>query len=269
MTRFAQADDGVALAYEVAGEGPTILLIHGFAASRAMTWRNTGWIDWLVRAGRTTIAMDCRGHGQSAKPHTPESYDDLRMAADVVAVLDALAIPVADIMGYSMGGYVAINLVQQAPERIGRVIVAGVGETYFRFWSERSERIAQGLLAEDPAAITDPLAREFRSFAEKAGNDLVALAACMRRQRHLLSEEELGRLNHPVLVVCGEEDPIAGSPEPLARFLGGGQALTIPKRNHHSTVGDRLYKEAVKDFLGSAPGGVAAVSINRRSAPGT
>jgi len=249
MTEFIEASDGVPLAFDVAGDGRPVLLIHGFAASRVITWRNTEWIGWLVRAGHRVIAPDCRGHGESGKPHDPRSYDDRRLAADAVAILDSLSIPVADVMGYSMGGYLTANLLRESPGRFRRAVMAGVGETYFRFWPERSERVAQGLLAESLVSLSDPLQIEFRTFAERAGNDLVALAACMRRQRRLLTEEELGRLKHPVLVVCGEEDTVSGRPEPLARLLGNARAVVVPKRNHHSTVGDLRYKQAAREFL--------------------
>ena len=54
---------------------------------------------------------------------------------------------------------------------------------------------------------------------------------------------------HPVLVVCGELDETSGPPEPLARAFPNGHALTVPRRNHHSTVGDRVYKDAALEFL--------------------
>jgi hypothetical protein len=56
-------------------------------------------------------------------------------------------------------------------------------------------------------------------------------------------------LSQKVLVVCGEQDDWAGSPEPLARAFPDGQAVIVPKRNHHSTVGDRAYKDAAIAFL--------------------
>ena len=61
--------------------------------------------------------------------------------------------------------------------------------------------------------------------------------------------KELARFPHPVLVVCGAEDSMAGPPETLARAFPNGKALVVPRRNHHSTVGDRAYKDAVVNFL--------------------
>jgi pimeloyl-ACP methyl ester carboxylesterase len=249
MTEFARGSGGLSIAYEVAGEGAPVVLIHGFGASRVITWRNTQWYDWLRRAGRQVIALDCRGHGESDKPHDTDSYDDALMIGDVLALLDRLGIATADVMGYSMGGYVVANLLKLAPGRVRRAAIGGVGATYFSFWAERNETIAQGLLAPDPTAITDPLAREFRDFCERAGGDLVALAACMRRKRIMLSREDMLRILHPVLVVCGGEDQIAGRPEPLAELFPHGRAVVVPRKNHHSTVGDLVYKRAVRDFL--------------------
>ena len=52
----------VKIAYEVAGEGPPIVLVHGFASSRSMNWKTPGWYGTLTQAGRQVIALDVRGH---------------------------------------------------------------------------------------------------------------------------------------------------------------------------------------------------------------
>jgi pimeloyl-ACP methyl ester carboxylesterase len=249
MTQFATAPDGVRIAYDDSGSGRPLLLIHGFAASRVITWRNTLWYDWLAKSGIRAIAVDCRGHGESGMPHDPAAYDEGIMAADALAVLDACRLTHADVMGYSMGGYLAIRLAHDIPQRLDRVILGGVGGAYFDFWESRSETIAAGLIASDPAMVTDAMAREFRRFAEAAKNDLAALAACMRRKRIVFSQADLAEIAHPVLVVCGELDDVSGGAEALAQCFPHGHALTIPGRNHHMTVGDKRYKEAVAEFL--------------------
>ncbi len=171
------------------------------------------------------------------------------MAMDIVSVMDAAGVESAPIIGYSMGGYLVIALMHFAPARVERAVLAGVGENYFSFWEERNELIAKGLQADDPGLLSDETAIEFRAFAERAGNDLDALAACMRRSRLSCTAEDLGRISQPALIVCGEDDPIAGRAAPLAAHFANGEALTVPGRNHHSTVGDRVFKEAVRDFL--------------------
>ena len=249
MTAFATSADQTSIAYEVAGEGEPIVLIHGFGASRTITWKNTGWYQTIARAGRRLIAVDCRGHGESGKPHDMAAYDEGLMAADIVAVLDALAISRADIMGYSMGGFLSIRIMHDWPERVGRAVLAGIGATYFNYWPQRMEVIAEGLLAPDKTTIVDQEARTFRDFGERAGNDLVALAACIRRPRRVFMPADLEAMRQPVLVVCGELDEVSGPGEPLAKPFPNGRAVVVPKRNHHSTVGDRIYKDAVVDFL--------------------
>ena len=249
MTQFASAADGTAIAYETLGEGPPIVLVHGFGASRAITWSNTNWYQTLTRAGRRLVAIDCRGHGESGKPHDQPSYEEGRMAADVLSVLDGLGIAEADIMGYSMGGNIAVRLMHDAPRRVRRAVLAGVGEKYFSVSRDRAEIIAQGLLAADPATIVDPEAIAFRSFGERAGNDLIALAACIRRPRHVFEPSELRSIAQPVLVICGEVDDTSGAPGPLAEAFPNGRAVIVPRRNHHSTVGDRIYKDTALDFL--------------------
>jgi pimeloyl-ACP methyl ester carboxylesterase len=251
VTRYVDAPDGVKIAYEVEGDGPSIVLIHGFGSSRAVNWKNTLWIQTLTRAGRRAIAMDCRGHGESGKPHDPASYDEGVMASDVLAVLGDLGIHTADVMGYSMGGFIAIRLMHDAGKRVRRCVLAGIGYNYFHTTKAWEQKIAEGLLAPDPAMIADPQVKEFRIFGEKAGNDLNALAACMRRPRHMFAPDELRLLPHRVLVVCGEQDTLTGSPEPLAEGFSDARAVVVPKRNHHSTVGDRVYKDAVLEFLAS------------------
>ena len=249
MSQFATAADGTAIAYETLGEGPPVVLVHGFGAHRAITWANTSWYQTLSRAGRRLVALDCRGHGQSGKPYDQPSYEEGRMAADVLTVLDTLGIIKADIIGYSMGGHIAIRLMHDAPHRIRHAVLAGVGEKYFRASRERAEIISQGLLAADPATIVDPEAIAFRTFCERVGNDLVALAACIRRPRLIFEPAELRAIANPIVVICGEVDDTSGKPEPLAAAFSDGRAVTVPHRNHHSTVGDRVFKDTALDFL--------------------
>ena len=71
MTKFAQGNDGVCIAYEIVGEGEPVVLVHGFASDRVQNWRAPGWYQTLNGSGYQVIALDCRGHGESDKPHDP------------------------------------------------------------------------------------------------------------------------------------------------------------------------------------------------------
>jgi pimeloyl-ACP methyl ester carboxylesterase len=250
MSKFAQGNDGIRLAYEDVGDGAPVVLVHGFASDRVQNWRAPGWYEALTGAGYRVVALDCRGHGESDKPHDPESYGD-RMVDDVVAVMTAAGVSKADIMGYSMGGMLTMGLLMRRPDLVRRAVVAGVGETYFRDAPTRRIAIADALAAPDPAALTDPIQKQFRLFAGQKGKDLAALAACMRKARTVYPPERLAAWTGPLLVVCGETDVLTGKPDGLAAAFPAGHAVTIAKRDHMTAVGDRLYKQAVLDFLES------------------
>jgi len=251
MTAFATASDGVKLAYDSVGEGTPVLLVHGFAASRVQNWRAPGWYDTLLGAGYRVVAMDCRGHGESGKPHDPHRYDHTIMMEDAAVVMRAAAAMPAFVMGYSMGGYICIHLLMKHPELVKKLAIGGVGETYLEGQFGPRAEIADALLAPDKAEIANPIARRFRDFAEQDGKDIVALAACMRGNRRALAASELSRSTRPVLVVCGENDDLTGAPGPLAAAFGDGSAVTVPRRDHMTTVGDKVYKKAVLEFFAS------------------
>jgi pimeloyl-ACP methyl ester carboxylesterase len=257
MTHFASAGDGVRLAYDTEGAGPDIVLVHGFGSSRAQNWRDSGWYRTLVDAGFRVTALDCRGHGESDKPHSATGYGHDEMTADIRAVMDAAGIATADVMGYSMGGFIAIHLAAQHPDRLRRMVVAGVGESYLDADNLRDRvadprvraEIVAALRAPDPSSIVNPTARTFRAFADQPGKDRLALAACMSAPARNLSRAALARIAAPVLVVCGAKDELTGSPDGLAAAFAHGRAITVPGRDHMTAVGDKVYKQAVVDFL--------------------
>ena len=91
--------------------------------------------------------------------------------------------------------------------------------------------------------------RQFRLFAEQGRNDLEALALCMTRRRHSFTAEELSGLDVPVLIVIGETDTVTGPPGALAEALPSARVVIVPKRDHMSTVGDKITKAEVLAFL--------------------
>ena len=252
MPELTHAADGMALAYERHGEGPAIVLLHGFGSSRLQNWKSTGWYGGLTEAGFSIVAMDCRGHGDSGKPYEPEAYGHDVMADDVIAVMAACDLPSALICGYSMGGFIGLRLLAAHPERVIKLAIAGVGETYLkdRITSPQARTaLADALLTPDKDSIIDPRAKMFRDFADQPGKDRLALAACMRAMSPRLAPETLSRLRRPVLVVDGDKDDTAGAAEPLAAALADGRAVTITGRDHMSAVGDKNTRQAVISFF--------------------
>lgn len=240
---------GLSLAYEVAGDGPPVLCIHGFASSGKVNWIDTGWVQSLVDAGYSAITLDNRGHGASEKPHDPEAYYPILMAADALALLDHLGIERAALLGYSMGARIAAFLAYDHPERVAAAIFGGMGMNLINGLTDGNDIIA-GLRAPALSGLTHPTARQFRIFADHTGSDREALAACMETSRQPMSRADVRRIEVPVLVAVGEVDEMAGPPEPLAELLPAGEAFVIPRRDHMRATGDAKFKEAAIAFLG-------------------
>ena len=250
MNTFHNGD--VEIAFLDQGDGEPIVLVHGFASNKQVNWINTGWISTLMRAGLRVIALDNRGHGQSAKLYDPAAYHSATMAQDVRALLDHLKIERADVMGYSMGARIGAYLAVEHSARVRALILGGLG-IHLVEGVDLPESIADALEAPSLDDVTDPTGRTFRAFAEQTKSDLKALAACIRGSRQTLSREQVAGIAVPVLVAVGTKDDVAGSGPELAALIPGAQALDIPDRDHMLSVGDKVYKTGVLDFLNQRP----------------
>ena len=240
--------DGVRIAFDDVGEGPPVVLLHGFASDRGTNWRRRGWYDALVEAGRRVVALDARGHGESGTPTGSDAYGPEAMAGDVIRLLDHLGIEEVDVVGYSMGSRVAAQLLVDHPDRVNAVVLGGVGASIMAGPPNQAE-IAAALEAPDATDVSHPAGRRFRAFAEQQEGDLEALAAVMRSISGF-ALERLSAVGNPVLVVAGEEDSLVEDPATLAGEIPGAESLVVPERNHMTTVGDPAFEEAVVEFLG-------------------
>lgn len=240
---------GPSIAYDDVGEGPPVVLIHGFASNREANWRFPSWYDALARAGFRVLALDVRGHGASDKPHDASAYDEGLLARDVANLMAHVGVKRAPVIGYSMGSFIAIRLMVDSPRLVERAVLAGIGENYFAPVTVDPDAVADAMLAPNADAVADPVARGFRNFAERQKNDLKAMAACFRRPRKAFGPADLKRIQTPVLVICGEMDTVTGSGSSLAAAFGQGGLVTIPGKDHMSAVGDKNTKAAAIAFL--------------------
>ena len=116
--------DGVELAVLDQGEGPAVLLLHGFPDS-ARLWRHQ--IPSLVQRGFRVVAPDLRGFGDSDKPAEIDSYRVGKSVSDLTKVLDALEIEQANVVGHDWGAGVAWAFALMQPARTHRLAVLSVG----------------------------------------------------------------------------------------------------------------------------------------------
>jgi pimeloyl-ACP methyl ester carboxylesterase len=126
-------NEGVELAVRVDGDGPPVLLIHGFPDSSVL-WRHQ--VPALTEAGFRTVAPDLRGFGESGKPDAVSDYAVGRAVGDMVAILDALDIERAHVVGHDWGAGVAWAMALLAPDRVDKLVVLSVGHP--EAWSRKT-----------------------------------------------------------------------------------------------------------------------------------
>ena len=240
---------GVRIHYEVRGSGAPVVLVHGFTGSAQRHFGQTGVIDALVAAGHRVVAMDCRGHGESDKPRNAEAYG-LEMAEDVVRLLDHLRIQRAHVVGYSMGGAIATQLLVRHSNRLQTVALLGSGWEGENPKEFRSQMLAmaEGFDKKDASVLI----RGVRSGAETAPteaevaalntelfsrNPPEVLAAVARGMLPLwdVPVERLRSSKLPVIAIVGGNDTSnLAAAKRMAAVVNGLELVVIPGATHQS-----------------------------------
>ncbi len=249
MAQFTS--DGLSLAYDAFGPADAkkaIVLVHGFSSNRYENWKRMGWYDAIAGKGLRGLALDCRGHGESAKPHDAALYDRSAMARDVFALMDHAGIERAHLLGFSMGAHIALTAGMTEGSRIDHLVVAGVGGQIFEP-SREPDAMAKAMEAASPGEIPDPMLKSFRQFADEQKEDRLALAACSRGPRIEITRHAVAAIRRPTLVIAGQRDQLAGPPQGLAQAITGAKAVTIPGCDHFSMIAHGLFKANVFDFF--------------------
>ncbi len=221
--------DGLHLHVEAAGSPeagrPAVLLLHGFTGS-TRTWRRH--LGRLAQARGAALAVDLVGHGRTEAPRTPSRYTFSRVVADLLGLLGALELASVDLVGYSMGGRVAMHLVLAAPSRVRALVLESASpgiedpderarrrvhdealadllegegiEAFVRVWEAQPLFASQARLA---PAVREAIRRE--RLAQRPHGLALALRGLGAGVQAPLWEALQG-LARPVLVVAGAED---------------------------------------------------------------
>jgi pimeloyl-ACP methyl ester carboxylesterase len=248
--------NGVRIRYVVAGAGEPVVLIHGWAADAEM-WRPL--MADLSRDHRV-IAFDCRGHGKSGKPHDSAQYG-IEMTRDVTRLLDHLGIKRAHIIGYSMGGSIAIKLLSEHPERFLTAVIGG--SEGFRnpedFDTEETPLIkslrsgmplSEAMIANAPPNWPKPTPEQRAMMAENdAGQDSLALAAQRLGNVGLKVDYERLRKNRvPTLVIYGGLDNPSRF-DTLKSIMPNAEFVAVEGARHGEVPSRPEFIKAVRDFL--------------------
>ena len=253
---------GVPIRFLEEGDGPPVVLIHGFTSS-SESWTEIGVVPRLS-GGFRTIAMDCRGHGRSGKPHDPSAYG-MHMVRDLVAGLDALDIEEAHLVGYSMGAEIALRTTVAYPQRVRSLIIGGSGwseahesETYRRIGESLRDRGSIGpavrwMNAQSPAGPftppTDEQIAEFDGFLRS--RDVAALSAVAASMHEIvnLSRDQVAAIGVAVLGITGSEDPERYNLEKLVGVTRRYTLQVIAGKDHGEAVFDPRFVDTITEFL--------------------
>ena len=242
--RFA-ASDGVELVWHEMGEGRALVLLHGYFSNAQTNWIKYGHAATLAEAGFRVIMPDLRAHGDSAKPHDPDSYPKDVLADDGFALIAHLGLTDFDLGGYSLGGRtVARMLVRGAKPR--RAIISGMGLTGLTDTAARVDHFAKVFagLGHHKQGSNEWMAE---AFLKTTGGDAVALEQLLYTSVDT-SAQDLAALIMPVGVICGADDNDNGSSAALADLIPNGTLITVPG-NHMSAVAKPDLGDAVREFL--------------------
>ncbi len=230
---YFEASDGVKIRYLEAGKatatGAPVILIHGYTGTARGNWFSNGVAEALAPR-HWVVAIDCRGHGKSDKPHDPQKYGP-RMAQDVFELMDHLKIDKAHVHGYSMGGAITAQLLAAHPERFITAAFGGSGVP------EIDPEWKAKLPPDKPGP--DPQESEARAtLSTNPDRDEEALSAV--RAYPWKPEErgnlDLTKLKLPVLAINGEFDAPNAKTQRMQRELADFKSVVLPGKSHLTAI---------------------------------
>jgi pimeloyl-ACP methyl ester carboxylesterase len=226
---------GIHIHYEVDGEGPPLVLQHGFTSS-LKGWYQYGYVEAL-RRDYQLVLVDARGHGASDKPHDPAAYALSSRAGDIVAVLNDLHCNSAHFWGYSMGGRIGFGLAKYAPQRITSLIIGGM-HPY-----ERRLPASSQLDGSDPEAFVSALLARWgvnpATLSAEAREDLFAndfQALALAQQDEPSIQEILPTMSMPCLLYAGDKDPYYQEAHKCAKIIPYAAFHTLHGLDHGAAL---------------------------------
>ena len=253
--------NGLTMYYEVHGSGEPVVLLHGAFMTITNNWE--GWIGELSKT-RQVIAVEMQGHGRTADiPREPSNENH---ADDVAALLTYLKVSRADLIGYSMGGGVAMQVAVRHPDQVRRVVV--LSSTFRRDGMSQEGRAAIGQLTAH-AFKGSPLEAEYQRLSptpDQFPEFVKRMVAAFSKGKDDLSAEQLQATTAPMFFIHGDADGIRLEHVAEMFRLKGGEIhgdmkprsasrLAILPNTTHVTLMQRMdiIVPMVNDFLDAKP----------------
>lgn len=239
---------GAQIAFEVYGQGPAILLTHGFGEAADM-WR--GQIEALSETHKLVL-WDMRGHGRTRVPTDPSLYSEAETIADMLGILDAIGADKAIIGGLSLGGYMSLAFTRAHPERVAGLVIVDTGPG-FRNDDARARWNTTAVARAEELEAVGFAGRGMRRYAERHDSPAsLALAA-----RHMLTQrdarviESLIQVRTPAVVIVGADDhPFLAASDYMASKIPGARKVVVPSAGHMVNIDQpQAFNDAVVEFL--------------------
>ena len=252
--------NGVKIYYEVHGDGPPLILTHGYSSTSAM-WQ--GQVAALSRQHKLVL-WDMRGHGQSDYPEDPAAYSEALTVGDIAALLDEVGAKTAIVGGLSLGGYMSLAFYRAHPERVAALLIIDTGPGFKKddareAWNRRAFDTAERFEREG-LAVLQSASRERSTVSHRDATGLARAARGMLTQRDARVIELLPDIKVPSLIVVGADDtPFLAASDYMAAKIPGAKKVVIPAAGHAVNIDQpQAFIDAVLPFLNSLPNGASA-----------
>jgi pimeloyl-ACP methyl ester carboxylesterase len=243
--------DGVKIYYEVHGDGPPLILTHGYSSTSAM-WQ--GQIEALSKHHKLVV-WDMRGHGQSDYPQDLKAYSEALTVGDIAALLDEVGAERAIVGGLSLGGYMSLAFYRAHPERVAALLIIDTGPGFKKddardAWNKRALGTADRFEHEG-LEVLKSASRERSSVSHRDASGLARAARGMLTQRDAGVIESLPGIKVPSLVVVGADDtPFLAASDYMATKIPGAKKVVIPAAGHAVNIDQpQAFIDAVLPFL--------------------
>lgn len=258
---------GARIHYTDEGKGVPVILLHGFAVHSDINWRHPGVIAELSKHFRV-ISMDLRGHGLSGKPHEPAQYG-VNLAEDVIRLMDHVGVANAHVVGYSLGGFVALKVAVLHPDRVITVSPLGAGwetadsSTFLRSLPEleASLRTGRGIAPLSGSlgpnrAKPGPLHTLFVKIMTRYFADSQALSALVSTVPALtIAEDELRAIQVPVCSIIGSDDPLKPGVDAMVGKVSDHTVIVLGGVDHLRAPSSPELRARLVEFLERHPPG--------------